>query len=143
MTASLEGLPNSQFGDARAFYQRVGYRGGIADDCSVFVARSGGAIIGVVRLAPEQGVIALRGMMIAKSHQRRGIGTRLLRFVEPSLSACDAYCLPHDWLEGFYGRAGFVKIDPADAPRHLQQRLRDNQPMHPDLIVMARYRPGG
>lgn len=139
MTTSFAVLPDSQFGDARAFYAAVGYCGGIADDCAVFVARSGGAIIGAVRLAPEQGVIVLRGMMIAGPHQRRGIGARLLRFIEPAMSGTDVYCLPHDWLEGFYGRAGFVKIDPSDAPSHLQQRLLENQRTHPDLIVMARY----
>lgn len=137
-TVSFESLPARQFGDARAFYETMGYRGGIADDCAVFVARIAGAIIGVVRLAPENGAIVLRGMMIAEAHQRQGIGARLLRFVEPSMAGDDVYCLPHDWLLGFYGRAGFVKIDPAAAPQHLQRRLREARPEHPDLIIMAR-----
>jgi GNAT superfamily N-acetyltransferase len=137
-TVSFEGLPARRFGDARAFYETMGYRGGIADDCTVFVARIAGAIIGVVRLAPENGVIVLRGMMIAEAHQRQGIGARLLRFIEPSMAGDDVYCLPHDWLEGFYGRAGFVKIHPAAAPPHLQQRLMENKVLHPDLIIMAR-----
>lgn len=137
-TVSFETVPPSRFAEAQAFYAAVGYAGKIADDCLVLAARLGGRIIGVVRLAPENGVVVLRGMMIAKEHQRRGIGTRMLRLLEPHLAGPDVYCLPHDWLERFYGQAGFARIDPVNAPPHLQQRLLDQKSRHPDLIVMAR-----
>ena len=134
----LEGLTVSQFPDAQAFYATVGYDGAIANDCTVFAARLDDRIIGVVRLAPESGVTVLRGMMIASEHQRKGIGTQMLRFMEPHLGDSDVYCLPHGWLEAFYGQIGFVKIDPLTAPNHLQERLAKQKPKHPQMIVMSR-----
>jgi hypothetical protein len=67
----------------------------------------------------------------------------MLEFIEPSMSGSDVYCLPHGWLEGCYGRAGFAKIVPSDAPMHLKERLAEQKPRHPDLIIMARYRTLG
>lgn len=139
-TVSLEILPACRFCEAQAFYTMVGYFGAITDDCTVFVAEIDGAIIGVVRLAPENGVKVLRGMMIAEPYRRKGVGARMLQFIAPNMSGSDVYCLPHNWLEGFYGRAGFVRIDSSDAPMHLQNRLMEQGPKHPDLIIMARNR---
>jgi GNAT superfamily N-acetyltransferase len=134
----LDVLTADRFPDAGAFYATVGYHDAIANDCTVFAARLDDRIIGVVRLAPENGVTVLRGMMIAREHQRNGIGTQMLRFVELYLGGSDVYCLPHGWLETFYGQIGFVKIDPSGAPNHLQKRLAKQKPNHPQLIVMLR-----
>lgn len=137
---SLELLPASRFSEAQGFYATVGYGGFITGDCVVFAAEEDGRIVGVVRLAPEHGVIVLRGMMIAPEHQRKGLGTRFLQFMAPHMADADVYAMPHDWLEGFYGQAGFVKIDLADAPKHMQDRLNQHREKHPDLIVMIRRR---
>lgn len=136
----LEVLTADHFPDAQTFYATVGYDGAIADDCTVFAARLDDRIIGVVRLAPENGVTVLRGMMIAREHQRNGIGTQMLRFMEPYIGDSDVYCLPHGWLEAFYGQIGFVKCDPLTAPTHLQERLANQKPKHPQMIIMARRR---
>jgi N-acetylglutamate synthase-like GNAT family acetyltransferase len=135
---TLEVLTPSRFPDAQAFYASVGYYGAIANDCTVFATRLDGSIIGVARLAPEQGVTVLRGMMIAEDCQRNGIGSRMLRFMEPYMGGSDVFCLPHGWLEEFYGQIGFVKIDPLKAPKHLQERLIDQKTKYPHMIIMSR-----
>ncbi|MBU6299547.1 MAG: GNAT family N-acetyltransferase [Alphaproteobacteria bacterium] len=137
-SVSLEMLPMSRFQEAQAFYATVGYFDAIADDCSVFAAQLDGRIIGVARLAPENGVMVLRGMMVAKQHQRNGVGARLLQFMAPRMAGSDVFCLPHGWLEEFYGQVGFVKIDPSEAPEHLQERLTKQRPKYPEMIIMAR-----
>jgi hypothetical protein len=42
-------------------------------------------------------------MMIAPSYQRRGIGTRMLWEASKFMHSAECFCLPHAWLEGFYG----------------------------------------
>jgi Acetyltransferase (GNAT) family len=91
------------FSDAQTFYACVGYSGIVTTDCIVVSAKCGDNIVGVVRLAPENGVLVLRGMMIAPSYQRQRIGTRMLWEVSKVLGARECFCLPHAWLEGFYG----------------------------------------
>ncbi len=137
-TVYLEVLTASRFQEARAFYTTTGYSAAIADNCSIFAARLDGNMIGVARLAPERGVLVLRGMMLAKSYQRKGIGGRMLRFMQPYMEGSDVYCLPHGWLDAFYDQIGFVKIDLAEATAHLRERLAEQRPSHPELIIMAR-----
>jgi hypothetical protein len=54
-------------------YRRWNYDGTIAPADCVLYARSGVTLIGVVRLAPEHGVLVLRGMQVAP--QVRGLGS--------------------------------------------------------------------
>src|SRR5215471_12063038 len=68
---------------------------------------------------------ALRGMRIAPSYQRQGIGTRMLWAVSKFMHPPECFCLPHAWLEGFYGTVGFARIEDDDAPPHLQKRLAE------------------
>jgi hypothetical protein len=46
-------------------------------DCAVISAKAEDKIV-VVRLSQESGVLVLRGMRIAQSYQRQGIGTQML-----------------------------------------------------------------
>jgi hypothetical protein len=65
----------ADFSAVEAFYASVGYFQAIAADCVVISAKAEDKIVGAVRLSPESGVLVLRGMRIAQSHQRQGIGT--------------------------------------------------------------------
>ncbi len=78
--ATLEDLPR-----IRRFYERWQYRGEVRSDDIVLIAEQDSAIIGVVRLAPEHGMIVLRGMRVEPGFQRKGIGTRLLQAVSTEL----------------------------------------------------------
>jgi N-acetylglutamate synthase-like GNAT family acetyltransferase len=120
----------------QAFYASVGYSGIATTNCAVVTAKCGDNIVGAVRLASEDGALVLRGMRIAPPYQRQRIGTRMLWEVSKILGARECFCLPHAWLEGFYGIIGFAKIEDGEAPPHLLERLSESRKKHPQLIVM-------
>ena len=62
----------------RAAYTAWGYNGGVAPDDVVYIAERGEALLGVVRRTLEHEVTMLRGMYIAPTEQRHGIGSQLL-----------------------------------------------------------------
>ena len=124
--------------EVQTFYATVGYFQVVSADCILISARSRDTIVGVVRLSPENGVQVLRGMMIAPSYQRRGIGTRMLWEASKFMNLPECFCVPHAWLEGFYGIIGFARIEDDDAPPHLRIRLAESRRKHPQLIVMRR-----
>jgi N-acetylglutamate synthase-like GNAT family acetyltransferase len=128
----------ADFPGAQAFYDSVGYSGIVTTDCMVVSAKCGDNIVGVVRLAPEDGVLVLRGMMIAPPYQRQRVGTCMLWEVSKVLGARECFCLPHAWLQGFYGIIGFAKIEDGEALPHLLERLAESRKKHPQLIVMRR-----
>ena len=128
----------ASFSEVQTFYASVGYFQVVTADCIVISARCRDTIVGVVRLSPENGVQVLRGMRIAPSYQRQGIGTRMLWAVSKFMHPPECLCLPHAWVEGFYGTIGFARIEDDDAPPHLQKRLAESRRKHPQLIVMRR-----
>jgi N-acetylglutamate synthase-like GNAT family acetyltransferase len=128
----------ARFSEVQTFYASVGYFQVVTADCIVISARCRGTIVGVVRLSPENGVQVLRGMMIAPSYQRRGIGTRMLWETSKFMNPSECFCLPHAWLEVFYGTIGFARIEDDDAPPLLWKRLAESRRKHPQLIVMRR-----
>ena len=110
----------------------------ITADCTVISAKCGDDIMGAVRLAPENGVLVLRGMHIAPSFQRQGIGTRMLREISKFIGARECFCLPLARLEGFYGIIGFAKIEDDDAPPHLRDRLAEYRKKDWQGLLMRR-----
>ena len=63
--------PANNFTAIETFYISVGYLSLIAPSSVVIAARDGDSIVGAARIASESGILVLRGMMIAPSHQRR------------------------------------------------------------------------
>jgi N-acetylglutamate synthase-like GNAT family acetyltransferase len=105
------------------FYAERRYSGGIRPEDAVLLAERDGELVGLVRLAPEEGVIVLRGMQVHPSCQRQGIGKRLLQTVAQELDRKGCFCVPYAYLVGFYGGIGFQVIKPANAPIFLRRRL--------------------
>lgn len=128
----------SNFPKAQEFYSSVEYFSKIQPEDIVFSAYEGGRIIGVVRIAEEHDVLVLRGMMVATAFQRKGVGTLMIKELEKAIGDRDCYCIPHDWLQGFYGQVGFTQIDSTQAPPHLEQRIKEYRRQYPDLIMMKR-----
>ncbi|ODN43794.1 hypothetical protein BGC07_13920 [Piscirickettsia litoralis] len=66
-------------------------------------------------------------------YQGQNIGTRLLEYIEPVLKRQLSYCLPYDYLIGFYGKIGFKKVDELELPvillERLQKYLNQNKPV--------------
>jgi N-acetylglutamate synthase-like GNAT family acetyltransferase len=124
------------------FYRTVGYGGTPGAGDQIFLVEDGREMVGAVRLVQEQGVTVLRGMRIASSHQRSGLGTRLLRALADSLGERPCYCIPYLHLVGFYATVGFGEIDPKKAPPFLQARLSQYRRTRPESFTLM-YRPGG
>jgi GNAT superfamily N-acetyltransferase len=129
----------ADFPDVQAFYTSVGYSQAITADCVVISAKAEDKIVGAVRLLQENAVLVLRGMQIAQSYQRRGIGTLMLWELSKFIGSRECFCLPHAWLEGFYGIIGFAKIEDGEAPLHLLERLGEYRKRHSQLIIMRRF----
>jgi N-acetylglutamate synthase-like GNAT family acetyltransferase len=119
---------------AQVFYHAVGYTKEFNADDEIFGAFDNGSLIGVVRLEQTKGVTVLRGMQIHYKYAGNGIGRELLKLIEIKLGDTICYCIPFCWLEKFYAAIGFKKIDSADSPKFLQERLADN--VH--TIIMKR-----
>lgn len=124
--------------DAQNFYTSVGYHQLIEPDALVIIGRIESKIIGVVRLTIEHGHRVLRGMQVDPNFQRQRLGTKMLQELERHMGSHECFCLPHGWLEGFYGQIGFKKISEELAPPHLRERLLENRKKRPQLIVMKR-----
>jgi N-acetylglutamate synthase-like GNAT family acetyltransferase len=107
----------------RARYAAWRYGSDVALDDTAFIAEDDEALVGLVRLVQEQGVLVLRGMRVVAERQRQGVGTRLLHALVADVGTEACFCIPYPHLVGFYGRGGFVEIDPADAPAFLGERL--------------------
>lgn len=121
-----------------SLYESLGYRQGISPADTVWIAEASAEPIGIVRIAPEFGVLVLRGMRVAEPWRRRGLGTRMLRIVETWLAGRDCYCVPYSHLPRFYGQIGFKEITPESAPPFLAARLTGYQRKGLNVILMAR-----
>lgn len=132
-------LTDDEFFLAQSFYQTVGYKQAVRPENKFFGAVDGGELVGLVRLALEENVWVLRGMQIKPSHQFFGIGTRLIKLLEHEIKSTTSFCLPHGWLEGFYGQIGFRKVEAlSGVPAFLAKRIAENQKKYPHLILMKR-----
>ena len=105
------------------FYADRQYGAGIRPEDAVFLAEHGGEVVGIVRLAAEEGVIVLRGMQVDPRCQGQGIGRRLLLTVAQELDGRECFCIPYAHLVEFYRGIGFQVIEPAKVPTFLRLRL--------------------
>lgn len=127
-----------EFDAANQFYNQVGYRQGIQPQDRVVTAKLNGETVGVGRIAFEHDVLVLRGMQVHQSVQRQGIGNLILDKLDEIIGKSECFCIPHGWLDKFYGQIGFKTIDPTDGPKFLQERFLDNKKKYPQLIMMMR-----
>lgn len=121
-------------------YGRWGYEGSIAPADCVLEARRGDELVGVARIAPEHGVLVLRGMQVAPHARGRGIGRQLLCAALVEVGARECFCMPYTHLTGFYGEAGFIPLAETDAPEFLRRRLQASH--RAALCVCLMRRPG-
>lgn len=132
-------LSEDQFEIARSFYKSVGYTQPIQNHDKFFGAFHAGEMIGLVRLAFENEVWVLRGMQVRPSYQFFGVGTKLIQLLDSDLGNEQCFCLPHGWLDGFYGQIGFKTVNSlASVPDFLTERLAENKKKYPQLILMKR-----
>jgi RimJ/RimL family protein N-acetyltransferase/N-acetylglutamate synthase-like GNAT family acetyltransferase len=127
-------LHANEWSIAKEFYHSLDYTKEFKAEDVIFGAFNNRSLIGAVRLEQNKGVTVLRGMQIHYKYAGNGIGRELLKLIEFQLGNTNCYCIPFGWLEKFYASIGFKKIDPADSPKFLQERLADN--VH--AIIMKR-----
>jgi N-acetylglutamate synthase-like GNAT family acetyltransferase len=122
------------------FYAERRYGGGIRPEDAVLIAEHDGELVGIVRLAAEEGVVVLRGMQVDPRFQRQGIGEKLLAAVAEELEGRACFCIPYAHLVGFYREIGFHMIEPAKAPTFLRLRLEryQNRGDGKEYLIMRR-----
>jgi phosphoglycolate phosphatase len=135
-TIEIRKLTTADFEKAQRFYESVDYFQKLDPENLFYGAFHNKEMVGVVRLAYENGVCVLRGMQVRANYQFLGIGTRLIKALETEITSTDCFCLPYKWLEKFYGQIGFKTISSDVAPEFLLTRLAEYQ--SPDLILMKR-----
>lgn len=123
--------------EAREFYGRYSHPGPEPEE-TVFLAKEDGESIGVVRLCPDDGFCVLRTMRVADSHQRRGIGTLLLKALEQAIPNQPCFCIAYAHLEAYYGQIGFVTITDDLAPDILRERQQTHRQKGFNTILMRR-----
>jgi GNAT superfamily N-acetyltransferase len=121
-----------------SIYAGLGYRRKIDPADRVWLAESADEVVGIVRVAGEQGTLVLRGMRIAEHSRRQRLGTRMLEAIAAWLGDRECYCVPYPHLVGFYGQIGFVPLEPAAAPAFLAERLAEYRRSGQDVILMHR-----
>lgn len=122
----------------RSAYAAFGYHRETDPKDTVWFAESAGQVVGIVRIAEEQGVLVLRGMRVGESFRRGRIGTRLLYAIAEWLGDRACYCIPYSHLTGFYGQIGFAEIEPEAAPDFLANRLAEYRRSGLDALQMQR-----
>ena len=129
---------HSELSEVESLYAICGYRGGVDEADTTFLARSRDQLIGAVRICAEHGVTVLRGMHVLPSFQRQGVGSQLLTTTLPLLNQGPSYCLPYSHLVSFYGAASFQTAGPDDLPDFLRDRLAVYVARGQDIIAMSR-----
>lgn len=119
-------------------YETWDYGGGIQPEDTAWLAEAADELIGVVRIAPENGTLVLRGMRIAEQWRRRGIGSRMLRILAAWLGNRECYCVPYAHLVEFYKQIAFVEIAPAGAPFFLAERVAEYERRGLNVTIMVR-----
>ena len=122
-----------------AFYKSCDYYATANPADVVCVATDKDSIIGVARLCVENEFHVLRGVFVDKNFQKKGIGKRMLFYLERFFPDADCYCLPYAHLDRFYGAINFAPT--FDLPEHLEQRLKKYLADGLDMIAMKRAAP--
>src|SRR5262249_50613077 len=124
---TIKKLNGDDLSEISKFYLSVGYNKPLQAENSFYGAFDDFEMIGLVRLAIEEGVHVLRGMQIKPEYQFFGTGTRLIESLAADLSG-DCYCIPHGWLAKFYGQIGFQTVGPkTSVPNFLAMRLEEEK----------------
>ena len=127
--------------EVRAFYAKCGYGGELNSSDETIVARINGKVVGATRVCSDGEFKTVRGMQILEGFQRKGIGSKLLFASEQLLNKRVAFCLPHAYLERFYAKIGFERIDIKLLPQNLKSRFNQYRDKGLKVIAMRRSMP--
>jgi len=120
------------------FYRNMGYHSGWSENEQAYCFLVDNAVKGCVKVERIHGICMLRGMYLEKNSQGKGLGTLLIKHIEPALNEATSYCLPFVHLSEFYGQVGFEKISSESLPDFLITRFNKYQEMGHKVIAMKR-----
>ena len=106
----------------RQVYAASNYGGGIKPEDVGFLATVSEEPVGAVRFTTEEGLLLLRGMMIKPAYQRQGIGSEMLRVVDPFIGNSACHLIGRAHLRSFYGNIGFAEVAGSEVPAFLRER---------------------
>jgi len=123
---------------ALKFYRSTGFSVNVGRNDRVVVAKYEQTIIAALKLMPRSDESwFLRGMCVASSWRRQGVGTDLLEGAVPVTKRKPCYCFVFNHLEDFYRRGGFHTIEGDSVPLDLQQAHQRYSEQGKKLITMA------
>ena len=123
----------------REFYRLAGYTGGVQVGDVVVGAWRKNDLVGVVRIATEEGVRVLRGMRILPGFQRQGIGTEILGEIRLLLTGTECFAIAYAHLKDFYGKIGFCLCSEREAPAFLGRRINKYRAENPqETFILIR-----
>ena len=107
-----------QLGLVNRFYRTNGHKGKCGRNDRVYIARDSQAIVAAVRFSEKVDVWLLRGLWVAVSQRRQGIGGMLLQYCLPEFNK-PVWCYPYEHLAAFYKQYGFCEQHPETAPNDI------------------------
>ncbi len=126
---------------AHACYRRNEYMGCIQPADDVLVAEHDGDIVGVVRLAHEEGHQLLRGMFVDEAHRGQGLGSRMITRLAERMADDVCWLIAGPHLVRFYGQIGFRLTEDAEAPAHMQERVASYRDTYGPQCLLRRSPP--
>jgi len=121
-----------------SFYKKTVYGGTFSENDDLYFVEEDEKVLGVIRIAFENDVHVLRGMQVLETHRGLGIGTKLLNYLNASVTNDPIYCIPYKRLAEFYESIGFKVIDKVSAPEFLISRLNEYLSKDMDVLLMMR-----
>ena len=115
----------------------MGYGCGLNPEDRILVAVRDQSIVAAVRLCSEGGLLVLRGMFVAGSLRRTGIGTVLLDRASEEIGSSDCWWIPYTYLESFYSRIGFG-VCCGEVPPFLATREKEYLAAGREVMIMHR-----
>ena len=79
-------------------------------------------------------------MFINPEFQKQGLGTTLLKFIEPIMNEKNSYCIPFSHLKRFYKQIDFIDINKKGVPNFLLRRYENYQKNGHNVKLMQRVK---
>lgn len=123
------------------FYEQEGKNHRARSSDLFFVAFRENTIVGACRFCIEEETNLLRSMIVHTSLRSQKIGAQILESFAQYLDKNNlkpTYCIPYSHLEKFYGLIEFQKIDEAEAPLFLKERIQTYREKSSDTFIVMR-----
>ena len=114
------------------FYATCDYKYHPKPGETIVVAMIKNQIVGIVRLSEEENILHFRGMQIHEDQQRKGYGTKMLKFVSRLIGNRECFLVGYPYLKDFYGQVGFIEVTPEDVPQLIKDRYNNASQRFPD-----------